>query len=131
MAPSYEISIDPARGLLRIIVRGFLSLDDLVDILAAQKKAVVQLGLGPNEHIALCDFSSGALQSQDVIQLSRAALANPSFMARRVAFVITSALARLQLRRMLVRDDAAFFETIEDAEAWLFDDTAPDARVAG
>ena len=33
MEPAYEIIIDPARGLLRITVSGFLSFDDLTGIL--------------------------------------------------------------------------------------------------
>jgi hypothetical protein len=130
MKPSYEITIDPPRGLLRITVSGFLSFDDLTGILVEKERALARLGLRPNRHLTLCDFSSCKLQSQDVVQLCRAAIADPRYMARRIVFVIGSSLARMQLRRMLERDDAKFFETMEAAEAWLFDVARQDARVA-
>ena len=130
MDASYEITIEPERGLLRIVVGGFLSTEDLAGILAAKQAALVRLAMPPNTHLALCDFSACKLQSQDVVQMCRSAIADPRFMARRIVFVIGSSLARMQLRRMLVRDDAAFFETMAEAEAWLFDESRPDARAA-
>ena len=45
-------------------------------------------------------------------------------MSRRIAVVTGSSLARMQVRRILSRNDAAFFDAEEDAEAWLFEDRA-------
>jgi len=129
-AAFHEITIDRDRGLLRVVVGGFLSTEYLARILAEKAAALVDLGMPRNTHLAICDFSECKLQSQDVIAMCKGAIADRRYQARKIVFVIGSSLARMQLRRMMVRDDAAFFETTAEAEAWLFDDNAPRVRQA-
>lgn len=49
-------------------------------------------------------------------------LSNPAVTSRKLAFVMTRSLARMQIKRAAASRDAAYFERVEDAERWLFSD---------
>ncbi|KQN25712.1 hypothetical protein ASE86_05765 [Sphingomonas sp. Leaf33] len=79
--------------------------------------------LPPTGHVSVCDASGIVIQSQAAVAAFSAMLRNPTARSRRLAFVSDSALARIQIRRLSGREDIAFFDTVEQAEAWA---TAPD-----
>jgi len=68
----------------------------------------------------LNDISGMAIQSQDVIAKWQAFLTNPAHRSRRLAFVVASALARMQLQRAIGDRDAQVFTNAQEAEQWLF-----------
>jgi hypothetical protein len=124
MDATYSVTIDPRRGLLHIELGGFFSLTDVEALEAEKRAALSRLGLPRNTHLTLVDVSRCKLQAQDVFRAFQSAIADTRYMARRLAFVTGSSLARMQIRRMTTRDDAKFFATIAEAEAWLFEPAA-------
>lgn len=64
------------------------------------------------------------IQSQDVIACWGKFLADPGHRSRRLAFVVASALARMQLQRVIVGRNARVFTTAVEAEQWLFAEEA-------
>ena len=115
----FDITIDPARKLLRITLRGFFSAENVGEYLVAKNAALTRLNCRPNQHVTLVDVSASKLQSQDVVRAFQSTIADPRHQSRRIAIVTGSSLARMQVRRLLTRDNAGCFETIEEAEAWL------------
>lgn len=130
MNARYTVSIDPELGLLRIALGGFFSVADVEAIEVAKKAALVRLGLPRNAHLTLIDVSECMLQAQEVFAAFQAAVGNPRYMAHRLALVTGDSPIRMQARRLLTRDNTAFFATAEEAEAWLFD-TVPMKRAVG
>lgn len=120
MSDTFSIAIEPHRKLLRVTLVGFLSRDDVAAYLVAKNAALVQLGAGPNQHVTLCDVSKSTLQSQEVALEFQKSISDPRHMSRRIAFVTGSSLARMQVQRLLTRAGGACFDTIAEAEAWLF-----------
>lgn len=120
MRGTFDIAIEPRRKLLRVALAGFLSLDDVAEYLVVKNAALARLGAGPNQHVTLCDVSASLIQSQEVALAFQATLSDPRYMSRRIAFVTGSSLARMQLRRLVNRPGSACFETIAEAEEWLY-----------
>jgi len=121
MNPTYTMAIEPQRCLLRVTMSGFFALKNVAALEADRRKALARLGCARNTHYTLVDVSACKLQPQEVVGAFQSALADTRFMSRRIAFVTGSSLARMQVRRMMTRDDADFFDTVKDAEAWLFE----------
>ena len=121
MNPTYEVTIEPRRKLLRVTLGGFFTVADVAALEAEKRAALVRLGCERNQHFTLVDVTACKLQPQDVVAAFKVAISDPRYMARRLAFVTGSSLARMQVRRMLTRDDANIFDTCQKAEAWLFE----------
>ncbi|WP_213982256.1 hypothetical protein [Sphingomonas sp. dw_22] len=105
MSAEYSIAVDPSRDLVRIRMSGFFTHADIEGFLAARNEAHAQLTCRPNAHLTLNDI--------------RAMLAAPDYRSRRLAFIVSSTLARSQLGRALAERDARCFEEPEAAERWL------------
>ena len=135
MKASFSFSIDRAYGLVRIRMAGLFTPADIAAFLEARHSAHVELGCAPNQHITLNDLSGMKIQSQEAVAAFRDMLADPACRSRRLAFVAGRTLARNQLSRALDgRDNARFFESVAEAEAWLLDDAAavqPARRATG
>ena len=126
MAPaSFTIEIDPARDLVRIRLSGFFSVDDVGRFQAELLVAHRRLGCGrKGGPLTINDISDMAIQSQDVVARWSAFLADPAHRSRRLAFVVGSTLARMQLQRVIGGRDAKVFTAADDAEQWLFAEAA-------
>ncbi len=122
MTDKFTFSLDRARGLVRIRMQGFYSLEDVDAFFDARRKAHAALGLPPNRHLTLNDLRSMNIQSQDVIQAFQKGLANPEEKARKLAIVVDAAMARGQANRAINAADTRYFTDVESAEAWLFAD---------
>ncbi|PXA98323.1 hypothetical protein DMC47_09100 [Nostoc sp. 3335mG] len=61
-----------------------------------------------------------AIQSQESVGAFQAMLSNPATTSRKLAFVITRSLARMQIKRAAASRNAAYFETVDEAEHWVF-----------
>ena len=120
MSASFSIRVEPLRDLVRIRMSGFFTLADVEDFLVAREEAHAALRCGPNRHLTLNDVSEMKIQSQEIVDSFRAMLAAPEYRSRRLAFIVSSTLARSQLGRALGGRDARCFEDPAEAERWLF-----------
>ncbi|MEZ0242775.1 MAG: hypothetical protein ACAH11_05330 [Sphingomonas sp.] len=121
MAENFRIHVDVPRDLVRITMSGFFTEADILAFLGERRAAHRLLQCGPNQHLTLNDMRAMDIRSQPVVESFRSMLASPEYRSRRLAFVVTGALSRMQLMRTLEgRDDARCFEDVESAEAWLF-----------
>lgn len=120
---SFSIELDPPRDLVRIRLSGFFSVDDVTrfqaELLLAHKRLRCGRRGGP---LTINDISGMAIQSQDVVARWGAFLADPAHRSRRLAFVVGSSLARMQLQRAIGGRDARVFTDAAEAERWLFAD---------
>lgn len=86
---------------------------------AETEKAVASLQCPPGSHLVLVDLRGAILQSQDTIAAAQGIVGGS--MARKIALVAKNTLARMQTKRLQIRENVLLFETLEYAEAWLFD----------
>lgn len=122
MSPaSFTIELDHARDLVRIRLSGFFSTDDVDRFQAELLLAHRRLGCGRRGGpLTINDISDMAIQSQDVVARWGAFIADPAHRSRRLAFVVGSTLARMQLQRVIAGRDAKVFTAADEAERWLF-----------
>ena len=121
MTPSFFIDVDPSRNLIRITMSGFFSPDDVNRFIEARDNAHRQLRCGPNEHLTLVDIRDMHIQSQDVVEAFATLLSKPECRSKRIAFVVTQSLARLQIKRAASGRGAGYFnEDAAAAESWVF-----------
>ena len=118
---SFSIDVEPARELVRVRMSGFFSAADVDTFQWALQKAHRQLDCarrgGP---LTINDVGGMAIQSQDVAARWGEFLVDPAHRSRRLAFVVSSALARMQLKRLIGLREAEVFTDPVEAEQWLF-----------
>lgn len=126
MSPaSYSIDLDPARDLVRIRMAGFFGVADIDRFQAELVSAHPRLGGRPRGGpLTINDIRGMAIQSQDVVARWGSFLADPTHRSRRLAFVVASTLARMQLQRVIGGRDAGVFTDEAEAERWLFTEEA-------
>jgi len=71
-------------------------------------------------HVTLCDPRGVQIQSQEAVVAFADMLAHPAARSRRLAYVVNATLVRMQLKRLTMRNDAAYFPDPVAAEVWLF-----------
>jgi len=119
MAASHSIDVDP-RGVVRYTLAGFFDQTSLASLRAERAAKLPLLETPPNQHVTLCDVSQCAIQLQEVLAILRTMLADPRWQARRLAFVVGGALARMQVRRVVpIMPNVRWFDDRPSAEAWL------------
>jgi hypothetical protein len=122
MTATHDIQLDPVRKLLTLTLTGFFDVSYVAIIREAIVEGIGKLGCPPNRHITLVNISDSKLQAQDSVAAFGAIIVDPRIMSRRLAVVVGTSLARMQIRRILKRDDAECFETVAAARLWLFSD---------
>ena len=80
--------------------------------------ATASIACAPGEHLVLVDLRNAVLQSKDVYEKMQHLVGNAS--AARIALVASTPLARMQTKRLQIRDDVVMFAEITDARDWLF-----------
>ncbi len=110
-------------SLVWITIGGFFELHDIERFAAARDAEHRRLRCGPNQHLTLVDMRQMQIQKQGSVEAFTRLLGDPSFISRRLAFVVSVGLARSQIQRAAAGRDARFFSSMEDAEAWLQRDT--------
>jgi hypothetical protein len=130
MTPSFLIEVDAGRSLVRISLSGFFNPDDVNRFVEARDDAHRQLRCGPNEHLTLVDIRDMQIQSQDIVEAFATMLSKPECKSKRIAFIVTQSLARLQIKRAASGRGAGYFnDDPVAAEAWLLGDLE-DTRAA-
>lgn len=126
MSATFSIHAEPDRDLVRITMGGLFSPEDIADFYKAREAAHARLTCGPNQHFTITDLREMKIQPQDSVAGFQRLLGAPEYRSRRLAFVIGRTLARSQLQRALTGRgaDTRCFDTVEEAEAWLFDRNA-------
>ena len=120
MSGQFKIQVDPLRDLVRIRMSGFFATSDVERFIEERRRAHAQLRCAPNQHLTLNDVSGMKIQSQEVVAAFQAMMAESGYRSRRLAFVVSSTLARSQLMRACVGRDMRCFEDVASAERWLF-----------
>ena len=119
MQSEFNIEIDTARDLLRVRLAGFFDEPALSSFLAARELAYRQLRCAPHQHLSLIDVREMAIQTQDMVSRWGQVLSDPTYHSKRIAFVIASTLARLQLHRAIGTRDVRYSTDVAEAERWL------------
>lgn len=125
----FDIHVDPVTSLVRIDLAGFFTVETLERFVATRAMAYQQLRCRPNQHLSLTDIRGMKIQSQEIVAAFGAILADPAYRSRRLAFVVASSLARMQLQRAIGTRDARCFTDPEEAERWVLSGD-PVARAA-
>jgi hypothetical protein len=119
MNTAFCFQVDPSRNLVRIVMSGLLSLDDVRNFAQGRREAHAKLRCPRNEHVTLNDIRALKIQPQPVVTAFREMLAAPEYRSRRLAFVVGRTLALNQLQRALADREGRAFEDPVAAEAWL------------
>ncbi|MGR6329932.1 hypothetical protein ACU5AX_12765 [Sphingomonas sp. XXL09] len=126
MHATFDITVDPGRALVRIVMAGFFEPQDVARFVAARDLAHRRITCAPNQHVTLVDIRHMAIQSQDIVARFQAVLGAPATRSRRIAFVVGASLARKQIVRAAEGRGARFFLDPAEAEAWLMQPEAAD-----
>ncbi|MBW6527091.1 hypothetical protein KZ813_09600 [Sphingomonas sp. RHCKR7] len=119
MTAQFLIDVDVPHALIRITMAGFFDAPAIARFVTARDAAHARLTCPANAHLTLVDIRAMDIQAQDSVAQFRAVLADPRHASRRLAFVVARSLARSQIRRAAAEREACYFETVEQAEAWL------------
>ena len=115
----YQIAIDRMRNLLSITFASVLWSADVAGRFREEcRVAIAALPCQPGGHVVLVDLRNAVLQPKDVIEKMQAFAASST--SRRIALVASSPLARMQTKRLQVREGIMLFAELADAEEWLF-----------
>lgn len=122
MAASFHIDVDPARDLVRIRLGGFFEPAHVKAFVEARDFAYKRLRCGRNAHVTMVDMREMQIQPQQSVAAFQQMIADPATASRRLAFVLSRTLARMQIQRAAADRTAAYFDSEEEAERWLFAD---------
>lgn len=122
MEARFSFHVDPARDFVHVVLAGFFSLDAVARFAAVRDVEMTKLRCGRNRHVTLVDIRDMKIQSQDSVNDFQRVLSNPQTRGRAIAFVVAQSLARQQALRVAAGRNAAWFDTMEAAERWLFDE---------
>jgi hypothetical protein len=115
----FSIAVDSANAFVRIKLTGLLTLADVAEFANAQLATYGKLASVQGRHRTLCDVSECKIQLQEVVHAFRQLLADEQLMSSQLAFVVGKSPARMQIRRLILRDSCRFFDTVAEAERWL------------
>lgn len=118
--PSFQINTVAEQRFVHITLGGLFGLDDVVAFATAQREAYKSLPTPVTDHVTLCDVSQCRIQLHPVVEAFRALLNQRALMGARIGFVVGQSSARMQLRRLISRDNAKVFDDVAEAKAWLF-----------
>lgn len=134
MSATFSIQAEPERDLVRITMGGLFTPEDIAAFYKVRAAEHARLTCGRNQHLTINDLREMKIQPQDSVAGFQQLLGAPEYRSRRLAFVIGQTLARSQLQRALSGrgPSSRCFDTIAEAEAWLFSGAAAgELRAAG
>ena len=122
-----DMRVDPAGPLVRTTLSGFFDEAAIKQLIAARAETYGRLRCAPHSWLSLIDVRGMAIQSQEMVARFQQVLAQPDFRSRRLAFVVNSPLARMQLQRAIGSRTAQVFTEPAEAERWLRREDEPQA----
>ncbi len=117
----FTIEANHRRKLIRADVSGFWTAGEVQDFSDQEQRLIRSLGWSSGEFMLLVNTTDALIQPQEVVIAFQAILMNSPLKAARIAVVKGGSLSGMQTRRILIREGSAHFETIQEAEAWLFE----------
>lgn len=119
----YTIAVDERRRLVEVTISGFWTTEIFGSYARDLQAAVATLPPGGDGHVTLADVSDAAIQPQHVIDAWQSFINRAAHPSRRIALVTSSALPRLQAKRISGSNPfVQVFDTRDAAERWLFDE---------
>jgi hypothetical protein len=116
----YKIKLDIETDLVELQLEGFWTESEFEQFTAEQHSALKKLKCLVGKHILLCDLTKLNVVAQDVGDRIGADLNSQGLRdAEWLAIVISSALLKLQMQRLLTRSNAQIFDDITSAREWL------------
>ena len=131
MDATFAFAVEHDNRLIRSWLTGFFTMDSFERYVAERRATFQRLSCAPGETFSIVDITDMKIQAQDLVVPFAAMMADPRFRSRRVAFVVGSSLARMQLRRALgerAGHDARAFDDEASARRWVL--TGQDALAA-
>lgn len=123
--PLYQLEIDRPRKLVMLTILAMLAPEDAAWVGEELRAAVQSFGDAVGQHVTLYDASAVPAVPTATVDQLQATFSNPavrSLWARKVAFVVTTATTRMQVRRLQqVRPDMEMFDDRDAAIAWLLE----------
>jgi hypothetical protein len=114
----FQIATDPSRRLITITFSTlFWSLDIARSFRTEVVSATAALQCRPGDHLVLVDLRNAVIQSQEIYQRMQSLIGSAT--AARIALVASSPLARMQTKRLQVRENIVMFKEMDEAHAWL------------
>ncbi|KQN80141.1 hypothetical protein ASE91_13015 [Sphingomonas sp. Leaf62] len=98
---------------------GFFSEADIVRFSHAQDEAYLMLKCALNQHVTMVDMRTMQIQAQECVAAFESRMKNPKVASRKIAFVVSKSLARMQIKRATHGLNAQLFLCRNEAEAWL------------
>ena len=119
--PGYAIAVDPARRLMRVVLRGFwdaATLDAYDRDIRAAGDHMTAAGCPRSEILALVDARDMTAQAQNLVAEYKDRFSDPSRQPRRLATLVASALVTRQVNRVDLPNQRLFADEAE-ALTWL------------
>jgi parvulin-like peptidyl-prolyl isomerase len=117
-----------ARNALEIRINGFWTVDTFHAFQQDVAAAVGQITANGRPHVVMVDVSEAVIQTQEIIILLQGLIQSEVPQPIRLAFVATTALSRMQARRLVLRENIRMFA--DQASAWIWlDEAAVDTSV--
>lgn len=115
----FHIEGESSDCLIRLTMGGFFDSSTISEMRRDFVRAIVTLPCPANLHVTLCDIRQMEIQSQAIVGEFTQLVGSDDVRSRRLAFVTTKSLARLQARRLTSRDGVEFFTAVDAALEWL------------
>jgi hypothetical protein len=117
----YTIEPDHENCLLHLRLQGFWTAEIARSFAIAQQEAAGALACPPGAHLSLADLTEFKIQSQETVAICAKLIASAGNRSRRLAIVAGTGLARIQIKRVLLRDEMQVFDDVSSARRWLLD----------
>ena len=127
----FEVSIETNRRLLRIAMRGFWDVPTFEIFAGEFVRALQALQRQGGCEAAIVDGREFSVQSKEILErFSIVMRENAAILAKRTASIVPTELNRMQANRVTESLTRADFNSVEEAEAWLFGTEADTGRAA-
>ena len=120
-APTVNVMADRSRRLIRAVLSGMLTLDDVESFYRSELEAVQAMGCRTGEFFLIVETRGNVVQSREVMDAFQRLIEHSPVKAKRIAIVRAGALSSMQTRRIAkAREGVEVFDSVKEAEAWLF-----------
>lgn len=115
----YALSHNEIRNALDITIEGFWSPDMFKAFERDVTSFVQRITRDNRRHMVIVNVSKAVLQTQEMIRHFQTLIETTRPEPTKMAFIATTALSRMQARRLLLRDNIRLFEDMASADEWL------------